>query len=54
MQGDREELNVCLLPDFFLYEWVCSTQAMNAAMIRTGWDTVLLFSRIFKIFSLPP
>lgn len=59
MQRDREELNVHVLADYlFIYlfiwcNWVCSTQTINVTMIRTGWDMVFLFSRIFKIISLP-
>lgn len=32
---------------FFLCKWVCSTQAINLTVIRTGWDVVFLFCRIF-------
>lgn len=49
----KERRVKCLLVDWLIYwyNWVCNTQTIN--MIKTGWHVVFLFSRNFKILSLP-
>lgn len=42
-------LNACLF--IYCYNWVCNTETTN--MLETGWHMVFLFSRNFKILSLP-